>query len=166
MDGYGRLLCFMNRRQDHPTLPAPRPISYNERMLQTGLASPYFIWPNVNPFFRQSSITRSVPPPGNLAAIATGENGLGPSRQWVRDARNQQIGIFDRDNPLRLQPFELRLLARREPPARWLIDLADPGTTTLLRPTSYLRVPNLEDRLFIPAEYVPLFVEMGWQREV
>ena len=79
--------------------------------------------------------------------------------------REQGLGIFDRDHPLRLQPFELRLLARQEPPVRWLIDLADPATTTLLHPTSYLRVANLEDRLFIPAEYVPLFVEAGWQRE-
>lgn len=166
MDGYGRLLCFLNRRQDHPTLPTPRPASYNERMLQAGLASPYFIWPNVNPFLLQPSLTKAVPAPGNLAAIATGANGLGPARQWVHQAREQAMGIFDRDNPLRLQPFELRILARREPPSRWLIDLADPGTTTLLRPASYLRVPNPEDRLFIPAAYVPLFVEAGWQREV
>lgn len=165
MDGYGRLLCFLNRRQEHPTLPAPRPLSYNERMLQSGMAAPYFIWPNVSPFLRQSSLINAVPTPGDITAIADGANGLGPARQWVRTAREQGLGIFDRDHPLRLQPFELRLLARQEPPVRWLIDLADRATTTLLHPTSYLRVANLEDRLFIPAEYVPLFVEAGWQRE-
>jgi hypothetical protein len=27
----------------------------------------------------------------------------------------------------------------------------------------YIEIPNVEDRLFVPAEYVPHFVERGWQ---
>ena len=33
-------------------MPDPRPFSYNERMLEAGKTSPYFIWPNINPFQR------------------------------------------------------------------------------------------------------------------
>lgn len=165
MDGYGRLLCFINRSQEHSTLPEPRPPSYNERMLAAGMASPYFIWPNVNPFRKQSSPREAVPPAGNIDRIANGKDGLGPARQWVREAREKHWGIFEEGNKLRLQPFELRFLARRTPPNRWIIDLSDAGTTTLLRPTNYFVTTNIEDRLFVPEEYVPLWVEEGWRRE-
>jgi glyoxylase-like metal-dependent hydrolase (beta-lactamase superfamily II) len=52
---------------------------------------------------------------------------------------------------------------RRQPPDRWLIDLSGEGDT-LIPPQSYPSVPLPEDRLFIPAEFVPLWVEKGWQR--
>jgi hypothetical protein len=32
-----------------------------------------------------------------------------------------------------------------------------------MQPQRYIEIPNFEDRLFVPAEYVPLFVERGWQ---
>ncbi|NTU75368.1 MAG: hypothetical protein HGA86_04535, partial [Anaerolineaceae bacterium] len=35
----------------------------------------------------------------------------------------------------------------------------------LIRPQGYYRIKNAEDRLFIPPEYVPLFVEAGWHRQ-
>jgi hypothetical protein len=44
-----------------------------------------------------------------------------------------------------------------------LIDL-NSDSDTLILPQSYLSVPLPEDRLFIPAEYVPLWVEKGWKR--
>jgi hypothetical protein len=34
----------------------------------------------------------------------------------------------------------------------------------LVPPQFYFEVANPEDRLFVPAEYVPLFVERGWRR--
>jgi hypothetical protein len=60
-------------------------------------------------------------------------------------------------------PFELRYLARRTAPERWVIDLGG-NDDTLIPPQGYFQVANPEDRLFVPAEYVPLFVEAGWQR--
>lgn len=165
MDGFGRLLCFLNRDQPHPIIPEARPRSYNERMLELGITSPYFIWPNINPFRRAGSLVDAVPQPGNIQAVANAANGLGPARQWVHAARQQQHGIFEAGNPLRLEPFELRFLARRSPPHRWVIDMGDAATTTLVRPTNYHTIQNIEDRLFVPAEYVALFVEAGWQRQ-
>jgi len=165
MDGYGRLLCFINRNQENPTIPEPRPRSYNERMLEAGMACPYFIWPNVNPFRRQSSLREAVPRAGDIDEIASGDDGLGPGRHWVREARQRGVGIFEGNNQLMLQPFELRFLSRREAPSRWVIDLSDSSTGTLLQPVNYHTIGDIEDRLFVPEEYVPLFVEQGWQRE-
>ncbi len=163
MDQYGRLLCFINRDQPHPTNPEPRPHSYNERLLQTARVSPYFIWPNINPFRKQGSIVAAVIPPGTANDVANGDETLRIARKWVHDARQQQVGIFDANNPLNLEPFEVRFLARRQPPDRWVIDLSK-NDDVLLRPQQYYTV-NVEDRLFIPRAYVPLFVERGWQRQ-
>ena len=58
-------------------------------------------------------------------------------------------------NPLRLSPFELRLLTRREPPDRWLIDLAsndrsvDPSAEVLHRSKTSKTGSSL------PSKYVP-----------
>jgi endonuclease YncB( thermonuclease family) len=160
MDGYGRLLCFVNRNQEDPNIPEPRPNSYNERMLENGMACPY-----VNPFRTKTSIVQAVPQPGNINNIANDNSGLGPARRWVNNARQQNQGIFDSNDPLTLQLFELRFLARQQPPNRWVIDLSDPNADTLLRPINYHTIQNIEDRLFIPEEYVPLFVDAGWQRQ-
>jgi hypothetical protein len=66
--------------------------------------------------------------------------------------------------------FELRFLARshtaacgtvrRSPPDRWVINLAT-DSDRLYPPLAYWRIPNPEDRLFIPVEYVPLFIDRG-----
>jgi hypothetical protein len=58
-------------------------------------------------------------------------------------------------------PFELRYIARRQPPDRWVADLSG-DTTALLPAQSYPQVPRAEDRLFVPAEYVPLWQQHGW----
>src|SRR5262249_34361684 len=55
IDRYGRLLAYINRAQPDDHTPEPRPLTYNERLLKAGLITPYFIWPNVNPFRRQAS---------------------------------------------------------------------------------------------------------------
>jgi hypothetical protein len=125
---------------------------------------PYFIWPNIDPFRRQGSLIDAVPQPGTANTLAEQQGGaLQVARQFVRDARAQHLGLFERADPLRLLPFELRFLARRTPPERWVIDLGQ-NDDTLIVPQAYFQVADPEDRLFIPAEYVPLFVEKGWKR--
>jgi endonuclease YncB( thermonuclease family) len=164
MDGFGRLLCFLNREQPSATDPKPRPRSYNERMLQAGWVVPYFIWPNIDPFRRHGSLIDAVLQPGTANTIADQQgSALQVARQFVRDARANHDGLFEKDDPLRLLPFELRFLARRAVPERWVIDLGR-NDDTLIGPQAYFQVAAPEDRLFIPAEYVPLFVEKGWRR--
>lgn len=164
MDRYGRLLAFVNRLQPSANKPKRRPITYNERLLKTGRITPYFIWPNINPFRRQDSPIKAVIPPGKAAELANKEKTLSDARKWVRSARKKKIGVFDAQNPLRLLPFEIRFLSQRRPPDRWVIDLSK-NDDALIRPQNYYTVPNMEDRLFIPAEYIPLFVEAGWKRQ-
>jgi hypothetical protein len=47
--------------------------------------------------------------------------------------------------------------------SRWVIDLAsDEGV--LLAPIDYHTIERIEDRLFVPVEYVPLFENKDWKR--
>jgi endonuclease YncB( thermonuclease family) len=132
--------------------PAGRRIaSYNERLLAAGWASPYFVWSRTGPW-------GSVPTPGAAAANPA----LAAARASVKAARRRQVGLYGAARPLRLLAFELRMLARRLPPQRWLVDLAT-DSDTLVAPQCYPSVPLPEDRLFIPPEQVPLWVEKGWQ---
>lgn len=80
---------------------------------------------------------------------------LSLARRWVREARERNIGIFDESNPLRLEPFEVRFLAQRCPPNRWVIDLSK-NDNILIKPQKYYTIPNTENRLFIPSEYLSL----------
>jgi endonuclease YncB( thermonuclease family) len=161
MDGYGRLLGFLNvEKKDKP-----RPVDYNARLLAAGLALPYFIWPNINPFRKAQALTQAVPAPGSAADLVAGDSALRSARNAVAQARQQGLGCFDRATPLRLEPFELRYLAGRRAPSRWVIDLSR-NDDLLLAPECYVEVANPEDRLFVPAEYVPLWVERGWRRTV
>jgi hypothetical protein len=73
-------------------------------------------------------------------------------------------GVFTPANPLRFEAFEVRYLGRREPPNRAVIDLSR-DDDVILRPQSYFRIPNPEDRLFLPPAFVPLFVAHGWRLE-
>jgi endonuclease YncB( thermonuclease family) len=163
MDRYGRLLGYLNRQQRSATSPTPRPRSYNERLLEAGLVIPYFIWPNVNPFRRQRSLAAAVPEPGTANRLAQAESSLRQAREWVAGAREQGIGVYDQADPLRLHPFELRFLSRRQPPDRWVLDLGG-DDDVLLPPQAYFTIANPEDRLYVPGEFVPLFVEAGWRR--
>jgi hypothetical protein len=160
MDRYGRMLCYLNRRQDNP----PRPRSYNERMLELGLVRPYFIWPNLDPFQKQAGLLDMVLPPGTANVAATKPGALKDARDWVKNARAQGLGTFEQQDPLRLDAFEVRYLAQRRAPDRWVIDLGK-NDSTLIKPQDYYTIANLEDRLYIPREYVPLFVEAGWQKQ-
>ncbi|MET7463042.1 hypothetical protein [Nonomuraea sp. NPDC005501] len=157
LDRYGRLLCYVNRDQRE----RPRPDPYNERLLATGHVVPYFIWPNVDPFVRQEGrVADAVPPPGTARSIGAA-GALGRAREAVRLAREAGLGLWEHTDPLALLPFELRFLAQRRAPDRYVLDLSD-DARELLHPQSYFRVPNPEDRLFVNAEHAPLFHEKGW----
>jgi hypothetical protein len=162
-DGFGRFLAFVNRNQPNPTVPGPRPASYNERTLVMGRTLPYFIWPNVNPFREASTVVHAVPRPGTANDIAeTGD--LKKARDAVKNARANGLGLFDPADPLRFEAFEIRYLGRGEAPNRAVIDLSK-SDDVLLRPQSYFTIPNPEDRLFVPSEFVPLFAAKGWRLE-
>lgn len=176
MDGYGRFLCFLNREQPNRNKPTPRPPTYNERLLAAGLALPYFIWPNVDPWRRAPTLVDAVPPPDAplelTAPVADARAGGAPressealerARRHIRAARAAHRGCFDAMDPLLLEPFELRFLARQQPPTRWVIDLN--SRDGLLRPPAeYFSILHPEDRLWVPAHFVPLFEQRGWRR--
>jgi endonuclease YncB( thermonuclease family) len=175
MDRYGRFLAYLNRLQPDEIDPEPRPDSYNERLLEAGVASPYFIWPSVDPFREPSSLAAAVPEPRTASRRANGNNALAKARAWVRAARDAEAGVFSGDDPLLLQAFELRFLSRqstveedggerevRRPPDRWVIDLSK--EEDVLLPQHYHAIPFPENRLFVPAEFVPLFLEHRWRR--
>jgi endonuclease YncB( thermonuclease family) len=158
MERFGRLLVYINRDQK----ATPRPLDYNSRMLQAGIAAPYFIWPNINPFRRIASLLEAIPNPGTANTLANRESTLRDARAWVNDTRTNGVGLFDSQDPLRLMPFELRFLAERREPVRWVIDLSK-NDDTLIPPQDYYTIQNIEDRLFIPSEYITLFKEKGWK---
>lgn len=163
-DSYGRFLAFINRNQPNGTSPGPRPPSYNERMLASGAAMPFFVWPNIDPFRESPSILDAVIAPGAANQVAETTPGLRRARDLVRQARANGTGVFDPDNPLRFEAFEVRYLGRREAPSRAVIDLSR-NDNVMLQPQHYFRIPNAEDRLFIPPAFVPLFVSRGWRLE-
>ncbi len=162
MDGFGRFLCLINRDQPDRDKPTRRPPTYNMRLLQKGLAFPYFIWPNVNPWDRPDSIMQAVIPPGKAKQMAESDSELVMARGHVKRARANHVGIFDAMDPLLLEPFELRFLSRRELPSRYVIDLTS-DSDRLIHPHNYFSVPNSEDRLWLPSIYVPLFEKAGWK---
>jgi endonuclease YncB( thermonuclease family) len=163
MDRYGRFLCFINRYQPQSTPSIPRPVDYNTRLLSLGQVTPYFIWPNINPFRKKESLVQAVIPPGQAKDLAEKDEATCKARQAIANARQQKIGIFNADDPLKLLPFEVRFLARRSPPNRWVIDISK-NDVFLIHPQDYYTIENIEDRLFIPEEYVPLFVTAGWKQ--
>jgi hypothetical protein len=163
LDRYGRLLAYINVDLPRP----PRPATYNERLLESGAALPYFIWPNLDPFKKQKALTEAVPGPRDVPALA--ETGaLGDARRWVREARTARRGVFAPEGApggaLKLEAFELRFLARQAPPDRWVLDLSGSHGSRLVPPTRYFEIANPEDRLFIPSEFVGLFTQRSWIR--
>lgn len=162
-DGYARFLVFANRAQK----TGQRPLSYNERMLRDGFTEPYFIWPNIAPYRDFKTVADAVPFPGQAQAQAkTGK--LGFARKLVQDARAaaqaSKTGVFNPDDPLVMSAFEVRFLDRKAPPNRAVIDLSV-KSDVLLHPQSYWKVANPEDRLYVPAEFIPAFAALGWKLE-
>ena len=162
LDRYGRFLCYLDR--DNNAQERLGRISYNEKMLQTGFAAPYFIWPNLNPFIKSGSIVEAVPDINNFQVTINKSKRLRDARDFVKKARELEIGIFEKDNPLLLLPSELRYLARRGLPDRYVLDMSK-ARPKLIPPIRYHEIENIEDRLFIPEEYVPLFKERGYEDE-
>ncbi len=159
-DRYGRLLAYINRRDPSPN----RPRDYNLRQLEKGMACPYAIWPNVGERACYENLMNLILEPGTANTWAMTDRYLKFTRDKVAAARNAKTGIFKASDPLRLEPFELRYLADRRAPERWVIDLSK-NDAVLLAPYNYYKVA-MEDRLFVPAEYVALFKMVGWQLEV
>jgi endonuclease YncB( thermonuclease family) len=160
VDRYGRLLGWLNINDQS----ASRPADYNSRVLEKGLATPYFIWPNVDPWRSRGSLIDAARPPVQFRQEANGPGKLRDARNAVAQARADGKGIFDTDDPLRIHAFELRFLAQRRAPDRWVIDLGS-NDSMLLKPQNYHTIANVEDRLFIPGDHVPLFERAGWQTE-
>lgn len=172
LDAYGRLLCICKPDEPDISTEERRP-SYNLRLLEAGMAAPYFIWPNIEPWRRQEYILNAVIKPGKAWQSAQDDDTMGDARSFIQNARDNNLGIFGdvKDNgqvltgPLKLMPHEIRFLASRWPPARYVIDLRKDTEwgDTLLHPENYYKIENMEDRLYVPAEYVPLFVKQGWK---
>ena len=166
LDGTGRLLCYLNSADtnfaDPEVAKAVTKLSYNERQMASGAAMPYFIWPNIQPFLLGSPFTPANIRPETFWKTVKGSSKLKSARKNVAAARAAGLGVFDPQDPLRLEPFELRFISRRKPPTRYVIDLSRPDTNRLLCPQQYYQIPNPEDRLFIPAEYVMIFEHLGW----
>lgn len=166
MDRYGRLLGIINRFQqkNEPQLPC----SYNERLLEKGVACIYTIWPGVDPHDRSKEILELLSPfkvkKANEIVDKKGAEALKNNREKVKNAREKGLGIFNKDDPLKIEPFELRFLGRRSPPDRWVIDLSS-DEKIIRHPFNYHKIPNMEDRLYINKEYLPLFTEIGWEKE-
>ena len=139
-DAHGRFLAFINRDQPDPDNPGPRPLSYNERMLEQGAALPYFIWPNTDPF-RGVSLLDAVIAPQTANQVARATPALRRARDFVRQARADGKGVFDPDDPLRFEAFEIRYLGRCKPPSRPVIDLSR-NDDVILRPQSYFQIPK------------------------
>jgi endonuclease YncB( thermonuclease family) len=166
LDQYARMLCYLNADRANYTPPAtPNKLSYNERMLATGWAVPYFIFPNIQPFLRGQPFEALNLTPAGFWKTVNQANKLKAARKAVADARAAGLGVFDPNDKLILLPYELRFIARlnSKGPDRYVIDLGTSGGNKILKPERYFKIANLEDRLFIPKEFVPLFVQNGWQ---
>jgi endonuclease YncB( thermonuclease family) len=160
VDRYGRLLAYINRK--NPELP--RPLDYNTRQLKNGMACPYAIFPNVGESAcYATSLSEMVLEPFTAHQWALKDKFVREAREFVAAARKKHIGIFNKENPLRIEPFELRYLAGRRPPERWVIDLSK-DDNILVAPQNYFLI-KMEDRLFVAEEHVPLFEAKGWKRQ-
>jgi len=166
LDAYGRLLCYLNSSIDNfksqKDKDEAKKLSYNERQLATGWATPYFIWPNIQPFLSIKAFSKENVLPQYFWKLVKKASRLHQVRKFVSDARSSNKGIFSGTNPLKLMPFELRIISRKKSPDRYVIDLRDEGNNVLLKPEEYIKIPHQEDRLHIPSEYVPIFQVFGW----
>ena len=166
LDVYGRLLCYLNSSTDNfksqKDKDEVKKLSYNEKQLAAGWAAPYFIWPNIQPFLSVRAFSKENLLPKNFWTLIKKAGRLHQARKFVANARIANNGIFSGSNPLKLMPFELRIISRKKSPDRYVIDLRDEGNNVLLKPEQYIKIPHQEDRLHIPSEYIPIFRVFGW----
>ena len=162
LDHFGRLLAYVY--PDQADVPkAERKESYNQRILEAGLSSPYFIFPNVDPFRARGSLIDAAFDAVSPQNILSKAPKLRNARNAVKAARSANIGLFAAEDPLQFDAFELRYLARGTPPLRWIINLAG-DERVLFHPQTYHKIPKAEDRLWVPDAFVPLFESSGWKR--
>jgi endonuclease YncB( thermonuclease family) len=166
LDSFARLLCYLNSDVSNYSNQADadkvRKKSYNERQLEKGAALPYFIFPNIQPFISIQPFSQSVITPNNFWIMITQAWKLNQARNFVKQARQNKLGIYDAAKPLLLAPHELRFIGRQKAPDRYVVDLSQPFTNQLLKPEKYFTILNPEDRFYIPKEYVPMFEKYGW----
>ncbi|NWF89664.1 MAG: hypothetical protein HXY50_09405 [Ignavibacteriaceae bacterium] len=166
LDTYGRLLCYLNSSTENyksaKIQEEIKKLSYNERQLAAGWGIPYFIWPNIQPFLSIKAFAKENVLPKNFWNLVKKASKFHQARKFVSEARNNNRGIFSATDPLKLMPFELRVLSRKKSPDRFVIDLRNEGSNFLLKPEEYIKIPHHEDRLFIPGEFVPIFQLYGW----
>ena len=181
-DRFGRILGWVNKYNSDNDR---KDLSYNEKMLKLGMAIPYFIWPNISPFRRSLSITQALPNKEDFFNCIEEDNKLSNARKFVKNAREQKLGIFEEQEGLMLMPFELRYLADRftglmnnpvpckqsqniidrsnqKPVHRYVIDLSYNQEPIIVKPEEYYKI-KVEDRLFIDEHFVPLFQKHGYQ---
>ncbi len=167
LDASGRLLGYLHADaenfEDASEAERVAELSYNEQQLAAGVALPYFIWPNVQPFLRINPFASENLHPDQFWKNIRSSTKLTKARKSVQQARAMHLGVYNPSYPLLLAPFELRFLSRRRLPARFVIDLSQPGSNRLFPPEYYYRVPNVEDRLFVPADFRMLFEAAGWE---
>ncbi len=166
LESYGRLLCYLRPHRDNfeGETPATSAIDYNIRQLAGGFATPYFIFPNVDPFLRISNpLDKKIISPEGFWKFMLKATKLKSSRDAVKGARNRKAGIYNPTNPLRLLPMELRSIARGSKPNRPVIDLGNPGVNKILDPELYFTIENVEDRFYLPPMFTDYFVLAGWE---
>ena len=156
-------LAFVNRFQPDPLEPAPRPASYNQRLLRCGAVLPYLVWPHLEPFWskaRDDGLAAAVIPAGRARLMADRNRTLRTVLADVHAARLKARGVYG--EMLGLAPFEVQFLLEGRVPNAAVIDL-DGLQTTLLEPQGYWRIAQPENRLFIPARHRQLFIAAGWR---
>ncbi|HRH45239.1 MAG TPA: hypothetical protein PKY82_26610 [Pyrinomonadaceae bacterium] len=163
LDRYGRLLCYLSADEKNFN-PTQRKSSYNEQQLENGMAVPYFIYPNIQPFLSIDPFDKNISTPNGFWQKINGAAKLQAARKAVSDARTANKGVFDLIDPLILLPYELRFIARKDTtgPDRFVIDLSNVGGNKIFKPEDYYKIPNYEDRLFVGKEFVPLLTTNGW----
>lgn len=169
MDTYGRLLCYLHPHadnfEDETVRAEANRWSYNEHQLINGSGLPYFIWPNLQPFLSIPAFSEDAVRPNQFWKRVNGSRKLQEARRMVVQARTAGLGLHAPTDPLLLRAFELRYLSRKKGPDRYVINLADPGNHRLLLPEHYFLIPQDEDRLYVPKEYLPIFQLYGWEVE-
>ncbi len=121
MDRYGRMLGLIDTYIEDEEIRKERPF-YNLRLMKLGLVNPYLIWPNLDPFRKKTSLSGTLFRPDQRDQYLKSE--VGDLMKWTREAREKKFGVYDKDDPLLLEPFEVRYLGRQDTPTRWVIDLS------------------------------------------
>jgi endonuclease YncB( thermonuclease family) len=130
-DRYGRMLVYLSGQNQG---------SYNFKMVETGYAIPYFIYPNAVSPTEKGEFNYDTMVKMSDAAIK---------------AHESDLGLWAHNNVL--IPMELRYLTRREFPVKYCADLVN---DVIHPPYHYFKVP-IEDRLFFTRKMLLLQLCMG-----